>query len=182
MPDLTSHIWFRSNISKEGLDHIVQKWPRPDLDGLVRFWPNASGPEASQCAKIIRPCFWENATSPLPVSHFQTRLHSSTNSLDHIVQSQAGSDLVLADCVRCWPNRSNPEANRYASIIWPTFGQCFWANLDRMWIRSGMFTGKPHKTSFSTGPLFMALLNSQPHSWAKPVKNSFYFRTVFHYL
>ena len=29
--------------SREGLDHIVQNRPGSDLDGLVRFWPNASG-------------------------------------------------------------------------------------------------------------------------------------------
>ena len=41
--------------SKEGLDQIVQNQPRSDLDGLVRFWPNESGPETNQCARIIRP-------------------------------------------------------------------------------------------------------------------------------
>ena len=39
---------FQLRFSKEGLDHIVQNRPRSDLDGLaVRFWPNASGLEAS---------------------------------------------------------------------------------------------------------------------------------------
>ena len=41
--------------------------------------------------------FWQNATSPLPVSH-QTRLCSSTDSLYHTVQNQPRSCLVLADC------------------------------------------------------------------------------------
>ena len=31
--------------SREGQDHIVQNRPGSDLDGLVRFWPNASGPK-----------------------------------------------------------------------------------------------------------------------------------------
>ena len=37
--------------SEEGLDHVVQNWPRSDLDGLGRFWPNTSGPETSRCVR-----------------------------------------------------------------------------------------------------------------------------------
>ena len=42
----------------------------PDLclNGLVRFWPNGSGPEASHCARMIRP----GSGRLQPVSHFQT--------------------------------------------------------------------------------------------------------------
>ena len=40
--------------SKEGRDPIVHQ-PAPDVDGLVRVWPNRSGLEASQCARLIRP-------------------------------------------------------------------------------------------------------------------------------
>ena len=32
-----------------------------------------------------------------------------TDSLVHFVQNQPGSNLVLADCVGFWPNRSGPE-------------------------------------------------------------------------
>ena len=46
-------MWFRS--SKEGSDHIVPNQPGSNLDGLVRFWPNASGLEANRCARIISP-------------------------------------------------------------------------------------------------------------------------------
>ena len=49
-----------------------------------------------------------------PVSHFQTRFRSSTDVPDNIVQNQTGSDLVLADCVRFWPNGSGPEASQCA--------------------------------------------------------------------
>jgi len=73
--------------SEEGPDQHVENWHGSDLDGLVRFWPNTSGPEASQCARIIKPSFRQNATSPLPVSHFQAWLHSSIDGLDHIVQN-----------------------------------------------------------------------------------------------
>ena len=111
---------FLLRFSEEGMDHTVQNRSGSDLDGLVRVWPNASGLEASRCAGIIWPGFWQDATGPLPVSHFQTRFRSST---DNIVQNQPGSDLVLADCVRFWPNGSGPEASHCARIIWPASGQ-----------------------------------------------------------
>ena len=61
-------IWLHS--FKEGPDHIVQNWPGSDLDGLVRCWPSASGPEASQHARIIQPAssqhFW---TDPDRIRH-----------------------------------------------------------------------------------------------------------------
>ena len=49
--DFLHPVWFLS--SKEGPDHTVQNWPRSDLDGLFRFWLNASGPEASGCATCV---------------------------------------------------------------------------------------------------------------------------------
>ena len=115
--------------SKEGMDHIVQNRRGSDLDGLV--WSNASGLEASRFAGIIWPGFWQDATGPLPFSHFQTRFRSSTDVPDNIVQNQPGSDLVLADCVRFWPNRSGPEASRCAGNIRPASGQYFPADPDR---------------------------------------------------
>ena len=123
--------------SKEGMDHIVKNRPGSDLDGLVRVWPNTSGLEASRCAGIIRPGFWQDATRPLPVSHFETRFRSSTDVPDNIVQNQPGSDLVLSgfgqtDPVRkqtgvarnnhpfrfgpMLPNRSGPDANRIRHV------------------------------------------------------------------
>ena len=56
------------------------------------------------------------------------------------VQNQPGLHLVLADCIRFGPNRSGPEAKGCARIFWPTSGQCFRANLDRIKIGSSMFT------------------------------------------
>ena len=90
---------------------------------------------------IIGPGFWQDATVPLPVSHFQTRFRSSTDIPDNIVPNQPGSDLVLADYVKVWPNGSGPEASRCARIIRPASGQCFRADPDRIRIGSGMFTG-----------------------------------------
>ena len=63
---------------------------------------------------------------------------SSTDDPHNIVP---GSDLVLADCVRFWPNGSSPKASMYSRIIWAASGQCFPPDLDRMRIGSGMFTG-----------------------------------------
>ena len=126
--------------SKEGMDHTVQNQPGSDLDGLVIVWPNASGLEASRCAGIIGPGFWQDATGPLPVSHFQTRFRSSTDVPDNPVQNQRGSDLVLADCFGFWPNGSGPEASQCARIIRSASVQCFPADPDRMRIGSGMFT------------------------------------------
>ena len=124
------------------MGHTVQNRPGSDLDGLVRVWLNASGLKASWCAGIIWTGFWQDATSPLPVSHFQVRFRSSTDVPDNIVQNQPGSDLVLSDCVRLWPNGSGPEASRCATIIRPASGQCFPADPARIRIGSGMFTGK----------------------------------------
>ena len=103
---------FQIRFSKEGMDHIVQNRPGFDLNGLVTVWSNASGLEGSWCAGISRPGFSQNATGPLPVSYFQTRSCSSTDVPDKIVQNQPGSNSVLADCARFWPNRSGPEASR----------------------------------------------------------------------
>ena len=127
MPDPTSRI--SSVFFKEGRDHTAQNRPGSDLGGLVRVWPNGSGLEASWCAGIIGPSFWQNATGPLPVSHFQTRFRSLT------------SDLVLADYVRCWPNGSGPEASRCARIIRPASGQCFRVGPDRIRMGLGTLTG-----------------------------------------
>ena len=74
---------------KEGKDHIVQNRPGSDLDGLVRVWPNASGPKASRCAGIIWLSFWQDPTGLEPVSHLQIRFCSSTDIPDNTVQKPA---------------------------------------------------------------------------------------------
>ena len=132
---------FQFRFSKEGMDHIAQNQPGSDLYGLVRVWPNASGLEASRCAGITWPGFWQDATGPLPVSHFQTGFRSFTDVPNNTEQNQPGSDLVLADCVRFWPNGSGPEVSQCTRIIRPASGQRFPADPDRMRIGSSMFTG-----------------------------------------
>ena len=141
----------------------MQNRPGSDLDGLARVWPHVSGLEAS-CAGIIGPGFWQDATSPLPVSHFQTRFRYSTDVPDNTVQNQPWSDLVLADCIRFWPNGSGPEASRCARILRPASGQCFPADPDRMRIGSGMFTGynKANGTFFCFVLFYCSCLKLRP--------------------
>ena len=107
MPDPTSRILFSSVPYYAKPTRI-----RSDLDGLARVWLHSSGLKASWHARIMGPGFWQHATVLLLVSHFQTRLHSSTAVLDNIVQNQPGAGLVLADSGRFWPNGSSPEANQ----------------------------------------------------------------------
>ena len=82
---------FQFRFSEEGMDHTVQDRPGSYLNGLVSVWPNASGLEASRCSGIIGPGFWQDATGPPPVSHFQTRFRSSTDVPDNIVKNQPRS-------------------------------------------------------------------------------------------
>ena len=132
---------FQLRFSKEGMDHIVQKRPGFDLDGLVRVWPNASGLETRWCAGIIWPGFWQDATGPLPVSDFWTWVLWSTDDPDNTVQNAArirfssgwlcqvlakrirsGSNPVRKNhSVRFWPmppTWSGPDANRIRHVYW----------------------------------------------------------------
>ena len=129
---------FQFRFSKAGMDRIAQNQPRSDLDGLVRIWRNTSGQEASWCAGIIWPGFWQDATGPLPVSHLQTRFCSSRDVPDNIVQKPARIRSSFGWLCRFWPNGSGPEASQCAS------GKYFPADPDRSRIGSGMFTGSTH--------------------------------------
>ena len=77
---------------KTNLDPIWMAWSR--------VWPNTSGPEASRCAGIIGPGFWQDATGPLPVSPLSDSVAFFHKSPDHIVQNRPRSNLVLADWFR----------------------------------------------------------------------------------
>ena len=92
MPDPTSRIHLSSVFSKEGMNHIVQNRPESDLDGLSKVWPNPSGLEASCCAGVIGPGFWQDATGPLPVSTF--RLGSVLPQTSRIVLCKTSPDPV----------------------------------------------------------------------------------------
>ena len=82
------------------------------MDGLVWFLRKASGPEVSQGARIIG--HGSGRMQPACYQFPPFRLGCVLPQMvmqGHIVQNQPGSDLVLADCVRFWPNRSGPEAS-----------------------------------------------------------------------
>ena len=102
-------------VCKTDPDPIWRAWPG---FGYTRIW---SGLKAGWCAGIIWFGFWQDATGLLLVSHFQTRLHSSTDVLDNI-QIQPGANLVLADCSSFGPNGSGPEISQCARIIRPASG------------------------------------------------------------
>ena len=133
---------------KGDLDHIVQNQPGSNLDGLVRFQPNGSCPEASQCVIIIRP--GSGRMQPVyyqfPTFRLSYVLLHGTYGLDHTVQNQPGPDLVLADCVkflvkwiwsgsklvcknhpaRFWPTlpRSRSDVNRIWRVYWDCTTHC----------------------------------------------------------
>ena len=71
------------------------------------------------------------------------------------MQNQPGSDLVLAACVRFWPNGSGPEAGQCARIIWPTSSQCFPVDLAQMLMDTTTFwwqvCSRSHTASQNSG-------------------------------
>ena len=113
------------------------------LEGLVRFWPTASGPEASRCARIIWPGSGRTQPARNQFPTFRLGPAFFHRRFGPFTQDQAGSDLVLADCVRFWPNGSGPEASCCARTIGPPSGQRFRPDLDRVRNGSGMFTRDP---------------------------------------
>ena len=100
-------------ISKEGPDHIVPNWPRSDLDSLVRFWPKYIRSGSKPVCKNPRAWFLAECSWPtisFSLSDFVVFFHKTAWII--LCINQPGSDLVLADCVRFWPSRSDPEASR----------------------------------------------------------------------
>ena len=111
---------------RPGSDH---GWP-----GIVtakRIWSRSK-----PVCKKYRARLLQNATSPIPVSHFQTRLSSSTDGRDLILRNQSGSDLVLADCqVRAERIRSGsePVCKNHRVRFWTTLVSR--SGLGANWIR-----------------------------------------------
>ena len=125
---------------------FFQRRPRPYRAESAQNRSRWHGQVWAKCIRsgrklVYKNClarFWQNATGPLLVSHFQTQLRSSTDSPDHTVENHPGSDLVLADCVRF--GQTDPV--RCGRTIKPTSGHRFRAVLDRLRIKSGMLSGK----------------------------------------
>ena len=101
--------------------------------GLVGFWPNTSGPEASQCARIIGPgsCRMQPAHD-----QFSTcRLGSVLPKTAWIILCKTSPDPVwFWLTVSFGPNGSGLEASLCARIIGLASGHCFAANTDWMLI------------------------------------------------
>ena len=123
MSDPTSRIQIGSDLPKKARVLSYKKarfrsgWPR------IVTAKRISSTSKPVCIRIIWPGFWQNATSPLPVSHFQTRQPSSTDGPDLILQNQSGSNLVLADCqVRAKRIRSGrkPACKNHRVRFWTT--------------------------------------------------------------
>ena len=76
----------------------MQNQPGSDLDGLVRFWLKASGPEASRCAGIVGPGSGR-------FSRFQTWLHhSSTDGDDDDDDDDDDAELRMLVDIILWTN------------------------------------------------------------------------------
>ena len=133
MLDTTSCIQFGSVLPNKaqivlcttGLDQIWMAWSGFGQMHLVR--KHASVQES--LGQILVECHQPATT--IPVSQYQTQLCSSTDDPDHIVQNQPGSSLVLANCVRSWPNGTGLEASHCPQIS-AASDQHFQADLDQM--------------------------------------------------
>ena len=124
---------------------LFQRRPESCCAKLVLIWSGWPGQVLDKhtwtgsklVCKNHRAQFWQNTNIWLPVSHFQTQLHSYTDGSDHIVQNQPGSDLVLADC-QASAERSLSGSKPVGKNYWA----CFQADPEWMQIWSCMFTGK----------------------------------------
>jgi len=106
--------------------HIQSGWP----DWVLAKW---TGSGSQLVCKNHQAQFWQTAISHLSVSHFQTLLCSCRDGGDLIAQHQPRSDLVLADCVRFWPNGSGLEASTsHQACFWPMLPTQ--SRLDMNWI------------------------------------------------
>ena len=83
---------FQLHFSKEGMDHIVQNRPGSDLDGLVRVWPNASGPEASGVQESLGP--GSGRTQPALYQFPTFRLSSVLPQTSWIILCQTSPDPI----------------------------------------------------------------------------------------
>ena len=133
MPDPISRIWFGSIFPKAWII-LCKNQPGSNLDGLVRFWPSTSGLEASWCARITGPSSGTTQLACYQVSTF--RLGCVLSQMAQIILCKTSSkltyagwlsgfgqtvDLMLADCVRFWPNGSGLEASQCAGLFWSMF-------------------------------------------------------------
>ena len=131
MPDTTSRIRFDLVLPKKapiilsrtGPDPIWMTWSGLGQTHLVK---KQAGVQKST-GPVLTERNWPAISFLLSdsVVFFQRRPESYCSKPARI-------RLVLADCVRFWPNGSGPEASQYTRFIGPASGQRFRANPDRI--------------------------------------------------
>ena len=128
--DFPHPIWFY--FPQEGPDDIVQNRPGSDLDGLVSFWPNASGPEANRCSRIVGP--GTGRTQPARNQFPTFRLGSVLPQTARIHCVQTIPDpiwfwLTVSGFGPTVPVRKQAGVKESSGLV---FSQCFRADSDRM--------------------------------------------------
>ena len=123
MPDPTSRIQFGSVFFQRRPGSNCAKPTRIRSGWPLQVWGKHIVFTSKPVYKNHQAWFWQKATGPLPVSHFQTRLRSSTDGPDHTVQYQPGSDLVLSDCqilAKRIRSGGKPVYKNHQARFWPT--------------------------------------------------------------
>ena len=140
MQDPTSHIRFSSVFPKKAWIRLCKT--DPDLIWMAWSGFDQTHPVQKQAGVHESSCLVSGVTHParyqLPTFWLGSVLPQTSRII--LCKTRPDSVLVLADCVRFWPNRPGPEASRCARMIRPASGQCFPPGPDRMRIGSGMFT------------------------------------------
>ena len=145
MPDPTSRVRFSSVFPKKAWIILCKTDPDPFWVAWSGFgqthlvWKQAGVQESSgPVSGRTQPARYQCPTLP-------TRLRSSTDVPDVLCKTSPDPDLVLADCVRFWPNGSGPEAQ---AGVQESSGPLPANASQPMRIGSGMFTGfSPRKSS-----------------------------------
>ena len=107
----------RITLCKTDPDPIWMAWSGFSQTHLVRKQAGvqeSSGPVSGR----VQPASYQFSTFSLG-----SVLPHTSRIITITVQNRPGFYLVLADCVRFWPNRSGPEASRCARIIRSGSGQ-----------------------------------------------------------
>ena len=132
MSDAASRIHFSSVSPKKAWTILCKTDPDPMWMAWSGFgqtqlvWKQA-GVQESQ-----GPVSGRNQPARYQFPIFRLGCVPSQRSRIVLCKTRPDPDLVLADCVRFWPNGSGPEASRCARIIRPASGQCFSADVNRI--------------------------------------------------
>ena len=139
---LTSCNWFGTILPKKAWIILCKTSLDPIWMAWSGFFPNTSGPGASQCARTIGPC---SGRMQLPAITYQFptfRLSCILPQMAWIRLRNASQDLFWFWLSAFGQMDPVIKARWCARIIEPASGKHLWANRDQMWIGSGMFTGK----------------------------------------